>query len=109
MSSSSQSTTQKKSGVSKRGRRSLGASDERHAFPLERALRVYTAIRGDGPPPTAELLVQLNGLVSKKLLSRLSRAEQLDAPRLRCAAPHGLVAGVADDVGIELDRAYFGA
>ena len=64
------------------------------------------ATRPDSPPPTVELLVQLNGLVQRRLLQRVSRAMQLDGARMRCVAPEKVVFAAAEAVKFDL-KSYF--
>jgi len=93
----------KRSNAKRRTKRAYAPADDPINFSLDRLFWIYSMIRPEAlERSSAELLIQLNALVRKKLLTRVSRCDDLDVMRFRCASPFELVKTVALETHFDL-------
>ena len=102
--------TKRTGGSGRHKRRRIATSlEDPHPFTLERLLAVYAALRSaqenddSTMAPSAELLIQVTSLVGRKVLSRVSRPDEISHVRYRCLAPLQLATQVASSLDFDLN------
>lgn len=71
-------------------------------FPLNRLVAIFHAIVDEQVAPSAVTLAQVESLVSLRLLARVSREEQLSAPRYKCLVDLDFIRAVARTVAFDI-------
>ncbi|XP_077355454.1 origin recognition complex subunit 5 isoform X2 [Festucalex cinctus] len=71
-------------------------------FPLDRLLAVFYSVVDSRIAPSARIFSQISSLVTLQLLTQVSHAEQLDAPKYKCAVSFHFIAAISRTVNFDI-------
>ncbi|XP_061125255.1 origin recognition complex subunit 5 [Syngnathus typhle] len=71
-------------------------------FPLDRMLAIFYSVVDSRVAPTASIFSQISSLVTLQLLTQVSHADQLDAPKYKCAVSMDFICAISRTVNFDI-------
>ncbi|XP_057711614.1 origin recognition complex subunit 5 [Corythoichthys intestinalis] len=71
-------------------------------FPLDRLLAIFYSVVDSRVAPTASIFSQISSLVTLQLLTQVSHADQLDAPKYKCAVSLDFISAISRTVNFDI-------